>query len=45
MFFFQLSEAYIYSFIRDRTWLLKGHTHPLLVDISWEISCQQNIGG
>jgi hypothetical protein len=45
MFFFQPSEAYIYSFICEWTWLRKGHTHPLLADISWEISCRQNIGG
>ncbi len=44
MFFFQWSEAYIDSFICEWTWLCTGHTHPLLMDISWEISCQQNIG-
>jgi hypothetical protein len=34
VFFFQPSEIYNYSFICEWTYLRKGHTHPLLVDIS-----------
>jgi hypothetical protein len=41
----RVKHTFTLSFVSGHACVKDIYTHPLLVDISWELSCRQNIGG